>query len=141
MKVVLDTSAVIQLIEQKHPGVVAELRNASEAPSISVVTLGELAVGWSTFAEDSPRRRTYLAACRLRTVDIAANPLRPEPAGVLASFGVCRGAGIKGNDAWIAATAHAAGSTLVTFDATLANRYRSVGTCRLLGISETEEVS
>lgn len=132
MKVVLDTSAVIHLAERKHPGVVAELRKASEPPAISVVTLGELAVGWPTLPPDCPRRRTYLTACRLRTIDVTADALRPDPAGILASFVVCRSAGIKGNDAWIAATAHSSGATLVTFDATLATRYESIGTCKLL---------
>ena len=132
MRVVLDTSAVIQLLERKHPALVAELRNATQAPSISAVTLGELAVGWSSLPADSPRRRTYHAARRLRIVNILGDGLQPEPVGLIASFGVCRAAGIKGNEAWIAATAHSSVSTLVTFDAVLASRYETVGIAKLL---------
>lgn len=132
MKVVLDTSAVIQLVERKHPAVVAELRKATEAPSLSAVTLGELAVGWSALPADSLRRRTYHAARRLRVVNIVGDGLHPEPAGLIASFGICRAAGIKGNDAWIAATAHASESTLITFDATLASRFQPIGHTKLL---------
>ena len=132
MRVVLDTSAIIQLLERKHPAVVAELRAATEAPSISAVTLGELAVGWSSLPVDSLRRRTYHAARRLRIVNIAGDGLQPEPAGLIASFGVCRSAGITGNDAWIAATAHSSVSTLLTYDTVLATRYETVGITKLL---------
>ena len=58
--------------------------------------------------------------------------LQTEPTGLMLSFGVCLLAGIKGNDAWIAATAYAIGATLITYDATLAKRYGSVGTSTLL---------
>ena len=138
MKVVLDTSAVIHLIERKHAALVAQLRQATESPSISVVTLGELAIGWSSLPADSPRRRTYRAAKRLRVVDIVGDNMHQEPNGVIASFGVCRAAGIKGNDAWIAATAHASAATLITFDKTLAERYATVGTSTLLQAPSAE---
>ena len=132
MKVVLDTSAVIHLVERKHSPLVEELRKSTEAPSISAVTLGELAVGWATLPADSPRRRTYYAARRLRIVPIAIDNLQSEPTGLIASFGVCRMAGIKGNDAWIAATAHLSAATLITYDATLATRFATFGLSRLL---------
>lgn len=132
MRVVLDTSAVIHLVERKHQPLVDKLRGSAEAPSISAVTLGELAVGWATLRADSPRRRTYYAARRLHVVDIVVDGLQSEPAGLITSFGVCRLAGIKGNDAWIAATAHVAAATLITYDATLANRFATVGTSNLL---------
>ncbi len=138
MNIVLDTSAVIHLLERRHEGLVAELRQVTEPPSISAVTLGELAVGWSTSSIDSPRRRTYRAARRLRVIDIVVDAFHEEPSGLIASFGVCRAAGIKGNDAWIAATAHAAGATLVTFDATLATRYAAIGASTLLEIEPAE---
>lgn len=132
MRVVLDTSAVIYLVERKHPALVEELRQATEAPSISAVTLGELAVGWASLPADSLRRRTYHAARRLRVVNIVIDNLHSEPTGLVASFGVCRLAGIKGNDAWIAATAHLSAATLLTFDGTLATRFATVGTSKLL---------
>jgi predicted nucleic acid-binding protein len=128
----LDTSAVIHLVERRSHGVVNEIRTSTEAPSISVVTLAELAVGWASLPVDSLRRRTYRAARRLRVVNVNVDPLASEPAGLIASFGACRAAGIKGNDAWIAATAHATGSTLITYDETLAVRYAAVGTSKLL---------
>lgn len=131
MKAVLDTSAVIQLLERKHPALVAELRQATQAPTISAVTLGELAVGWSSLRADSPRRRTYHAARRLGIVNIVADGLHPEPTVLIASFGICRAAGIKGNDAWIAATALASESTLITFDTSLAARFQTLGTSKL----------
>ncbi len=132
MMVVLDTSAVIHLVERKHSALVDELRKSKEAPSISAVTLGELAVGWATLPADSPRRRTYYAARRLRIVPITIDNLVSEPTGLIASFGVCRMAGIKGNDAWIAATAHLSAATLITYDTMLASRFATVGLSRLL---------
>ena len=132
MRVVLDTSAVIHLVERKNAAVVAELRSATEPPSISAVTLGELAVGWSSLPADSPRRRTYQAARRLRIVNIVADGLQQEPSDLVLAFGLCRAAGIKGNDAWIAATAQFTDATLVTFDSTLATRYATIGNSTLL---------
>jgi predicted nucleic acid-binding protein len=132
MRAVLDTSAAIHLLERKDPRVVAELRKTDEPPLISAVTLGELAVGWQNLPPDSPRHRTFRAACRLRIVNIVFDVLHREPSGLFASFGVCRAAGIKGNDAWIAATAHGVAATLFTFDATLAARYATVGDVTLL---------
>lgn len=132
MRVVLDTSAVIHLVERKHRAVVAALRSATEPPTISAVTLGELAVGWSSLGTNSQRRRTYRAARRLRTVNVVADPLQQDPADLILAFGVCRGAGIKGNDAWVAATARFLDATLVTFDGTLATRYSTIGQSTLL---------
>jgi predicted nucleic acid-binding protein len=132
VRLVLDTSAVIHLVERKHKAVVAELRAAAEPPTISAVTLGELAVGWASLPADSPRRRTYRAARRLRIVNIVADGLQQEPVDLVLAFGVCRAAGIKGNDAWIAATAQFTDATLVTFDSTLATRYATIGNSTLL---------
>ncbi len=132
MKVVLDTSAVIHLLERKHAALVAELRQATESPLISVVTLGELAIGWPSLSADSPRLRTYRAARKLRVVGIVGDSLNQEPNGVIASFGLCRAVGINGNNAWIAATAHASRATLITFDTTLAERYATIGISTLL---------
>jgi predicted nucleic acid-binding protein len=132
MTVVLDTSAVIYLVERKHRPLVEELRESTEAPSISAVTLAELAVGWATLPAGFERRRTYHAARRLHVVNIVVDSFTSEPAGLIVSFGVCRAAGIKGNDAWIAATAHASTATLITYDATLATRFATLGTSKLL---------
>jgi predicted nucleic acid-binding protein len=135
MTVVLDTSAVIHLVERKHPPLVAEIRQLTEAPFISAVTLGELAVGWASLSADSPRRRTYRAARRLRVVNVIVDGLLAEPVGLIVSFGLCRSVGIKGNDAWIAATAHASAATLITYDAALATRFEKVGVSKLLALS------
>lgn len=134
MRFVLDTSAVIQLVERKPDALVAVLRSATEAPSINVVTLGELAVGWASLPSDSLRRRTYHAARRMRVVDIAADPLHSEPTALVSSFGVCRAAQIKGNDAWIAATAHFTAGVLLTYDETLATRFATIGESMLLSL-------
>lgn len=132
MRFVLDTSAVIHLVERKHEAVVAALRSATEPPTISAVTLGELSVGWAALPADSPRRRTYRAARRLRIVNIIADGLQADPSDLVLAFGTCRAAGIKGNDAWIAATAQSTAATLITFDSTLATRYATIGTSTLL---------
>ena len=132
MTMVLDTSAVIHLVERRPPALISELRKSTEAPFISAVTLGELVVGWASLPPDSPRRRTYYAARRLRVVHIVVDSLLSEPAGLIVSFGVCRMAGMKGNDAWIAATAHLSAATLMTYDATLATRFARVGLSTLL---------
>ncbi len=132
MRFVLDTSAVIHLVERKPDALTAELRKATEAPSINVVTLAELAVGWASLPRDSPRRRTYHSARRMRVIDIAANHLDSEPTALVVAFGECRAAGIKGNDAWIAATAHFSGGVLLTYDETLATRFATIGDSTLL---------
>lgn len=132
MRFVLDTSAVIHLVERKPEALIGELRKATEAPSINVVTLAELAVGWDSQARDSPRRQTYHAARRMRVVDIVASRFDPEPTALVVAFGVCRAAGIKGNDAWIAATAHSSAAVLLTYDETLATKFAAIGECTLL---------
>lgn len=132
MRVVLDTSAVIRLLERKHDALVAELRNASEPPSSSVVTLGDLAAGWSSHEPGSLRHRIYSAARRLRVVNIVADSFAQGPSGLIRCFGECRAVGIKGNDAWIAATARSTESTLVTYDETLASRYTAIGVCTFM---------
>ena len=130
----LDTSAVIHLLERRHDAVIEALRGSGEPPVISVITLGELAVGWSTQQPESLRHRTYRAAHRLRVIDITADPLLREPHGAIAAFGVCRASAIKGNDAWIAATALAMAARLLTYDATLARRYDTIGSVTLLAL-------
>lgn len=132
MKFVLDTSAVVHLVERKPDALIAVLRTAAEAPSINVVTLGELAIGWASMPGDSLRRRTYYAARRMRVVDITVDPLHSEPTALVLSFGVCRAAGIKGNDAWIAATAHFSSAVLLTYDEALATRFAAIGESTLL---------
>ncbi len=132
MRFVLDTSAVIHLVERKPKALIKELRTATEAPWINVVTLGELAVGWESFPNDSARRRTYYAARRMRVIDIVVDHLNSEPTALVASFGVCRAVGIRGNDAWIAATAHFSAATLLTYDEALASRFASIGESTLL---------
>lgn len=140
MHAVLDTSAVIHLLERKNAEVVAELRKCGEAPLISAVTLAELGVGWATLPSDSPRRKTFRAACRLRISNIVFDSFDREPTGLVLSFGVCRVAGIKGNDAWIAATAHDSAGTLITFDETLAARFATIGTAVLIRVTQTRPV-
>ncbi len=132
MRFVLDTSAVIHLVERKPHALIVELRKSTEAPSINVVTLGELAVGWASLPRDSFRRRTYYAARRMRVVDIVADHLNSEPTAFVASFGDCRAAGIRGNDAWIAATAHFSSAVLLTYDEPLATRFATIGESTLL---------
>lgn len=132
MRFVLDTSAVIHLVERKPDALIKELRKATEAPSISVVTLGELAVGWAGLPSVSLRRRTYHAARRMRVVGIVADHLNSEPTALVASFGVCRTAGIRGNDAWIAATALFSAAVLLTYDETLAARFAAIGESTLV---------
>ena len=134
MRLVLDTSAVIHLVERKPDALIAELRKATEAPSINVVTLGELAVGWTSRPSGSLRRRTYYAARRMRVVDIVADTSHSEPTALVASFGVCRAAGINGNDAWIAATAHFSAAVLLTYDEALATRFAAIGESTLLSL-------
>ena len=141
MRFVLDTSAVIHLVERRPDALLSALRSATEAPSINVVTLGELAVGWTSLPTASLRRRTYHAARRMRVVGIAADQMNSEPTGLVASFGVGRAAGIKGNDAWIAATAHFSAAILLTYDESLATRFASIGESRLIRRPDAERGS
>lgn len=115
----LDTSAVIALIERKHAGV-RELVNAqSELPSVSIITVGELEHGLETALDDVQRRRRMwtLQACdKMAVVDIDRATARLY-GGLSAQ--VPRRVGCA--DRWIVACAMRAGAALVTFDSALAD--------------------
>ena len=47
MTLLLDTNAVVAPVERKHTGVAHLVRESSEWPTISLITLGELLAGVS----------------------------------------------------------------------------------------------
>jgi predicted nucleic acid-binding protein len=128
LKLVLDTSAVVALLESRHQGVAELIIDSGERPTISFVTVAELRVGQAMAPSE------LIARQRRRTAGKAALfPQHPVDGSCIDSYCAARRATLRGNDAWIAAAAHQLAATLVTFDATLAARAAGFVDVRLLG--------
>ncbi len=114
----LDTSAVIALVERKHAGVRSAVVESGSVPSISVITLGELHHGVESAPDGGRRRLRQLTvdACELMTV----KPVSDEVARRYGQLSADVSRRIRAADRWIAATAAIEGSLLVTFDGHLA---------------------
>ena len=144
MGVILDTSAVIGLVEldADRPGIVASVRQVGgdKRPAIHVVTLGELAAGVHRAVEQFGSGSVE-ANARQRTLDVAAGreaggSSRPRlstfdiDAATWGCFGEISGPmgrRISNNDKWIVAAAIVNERVLVTQDETLARRAEVVG--------------
>lgn len=110
--IVLDTSAAVQLVQHADPAVIAVLADHTTRPLVSYVTIGELMAGVEMAADQADRdlRRETLRLCLLR---FAVHDLG---AAELVEFATARRWGLRGNDAWVTATAKSLGATLVTCD-------------------------
>ena len=144
MGVILDTSAVIGLVEldADRPGIVASVRQVGgdKRPAIHVVTLGELAAGVHRAVEQFGSGSVE-ANARQRTLDVAAGREaggsgRPRlstfdiDAATWGCFGEISGPmgrRVSNNDKWIVAAAIVNERVLVTQDETLARRAEVVG--------------
>lgn len=112
-----DTSAVVSLVERASTPAATMIRESGERPFVSFVTIAELHVGVAASADDETRdhrRRTLALATTFRQL-----PLGPE---ILDHYAAVRLARIRGNDAWIAASARQLTATLITADEVLAGR-------------------
>ncbi|MGE5211252.1 MAG: type II toxin-antitoxin system VapC family toxin [Acidobacteriota bacterium] len=117
MTLLFDTSAVVSLVERASQPVASLIRSVGDRPFVSFVTIAELHVGVS-LAHDASTR-----AARERTLR-RAHTFRQLPVddAVLDHYARARQAGLRGNDAWIAAAARQIEATLVTADEVLAQR-------------------
>lgn len=144
MGVILDTSAVIGLVEldADRPGIVASVRQVGgdKRPAIHVVTLGELAAGVHRAVEQFGSGSVE-ANARQHTLDVAAGREaggsgRPRlstfdiDAATWGCFGEISGPmgrRISNNDKWIVAAAIVNERVLITQDETLADRAGGIG--------------
>lgn len=117
MTLLFDTSAVVSLVERASGPAASLIRDAGDRPFVSFVTIAELHVG-VTLSPDASARST-----RERTLR-RARTFRQLPVddAVLDHYAIARRAGLRGNDAWIAAAARQIGALLVTADEILAQR-------------------
>ena len=117
MTLLFDTSAVVSLTERASRPVADLIRGAGDRPFVSFVTLAELHVG----VELSPNPSTR--AARERTLRRARTFRQlPVEEAILEHYAKARQAGLRGNDAWIAAAADQIDAALVTADALFAQR-------------------
>ena len=112
-----DTSAVVSLTERSSQPAAALIRNSEDRPFVSFVTIAELHVGVALSPDATARTVRERTLRRART-------FRQLPAdeAILDHYANARRAGLRGNDAWIAAAAQQVGATLVTADEVLARR-------------------
>lgn len=110
--IVLDTSAAVQLIQHADRAVVTVLADQTTRPILSYVSVGELMAGVemaTTQGQRDVRRETL----RLSLLRFAVRDLGPAE---LVDFATARRWGLRGNDAWVAATAKSLGAMLLTCD-------------------------
>jgi predicted nucleic acid-binding protein len=117
MTLLFDTSAVVSLVERASDSAASLVRTDGDRPYVSFITIAELHVGVA-LSPDAPtrtaRQRTLSRAQRFRQLPIE------DP--ILDHYTTARRAGLRGNEAWIAAAAHQVGATLVTADEVFARR-------------------
>jgi predicted nucleic acid-binding protein len=117
MTLLFDTSAVVSLVERASESAASLVRTDGDRPYVSFITIAELHVGVA-LSPDAPtrtaRQRTLSRAQRFRQLPIE------DP--ILDHYTTARRAGLRGNDAWIAAAARQVGATLVTADEVFARR-------------------
>ena len=127
MTLLFDTSAVVSLVERASRAAADLIRSDGDLPYVSFITIAELHIGVS-FSPDASirtaRQRTLTRARRFRQLPIG------EP--ILDHYAAARRAGLRGNDAWIAATATEVSATLVTADQEFARRAEDIVEVRLI---------
>lgn len=117
MTLLFDTSAVVSLVERASEPAASLVRGDGERPFVSFVTIAELHFGVAMSSDASTRsgrQRTLQRAQRFRQL--------PVDEQILDHYAAARRAGLRGNDAWIAAAAGQLGATLVTADDVFARR-------------------
>jgi len=127
MTLLFDTSAVVSLAERTSEAAATLIRSDGDRPHVSFITIAELYVGVSLAPDDvtrAARHRTLARARRFRQLPVA------DP--ILDHYASARRAGLRGNDAWIAATAAQSGATLVTADQVFARRAKGIVDVRLI---------
>jgi predicted nucleic acid-binding protein len=123
----LDTNAVVALVERKHAEVTRLIRESAQWPTVSLITIGELLAGVAM--ADTPE----IARARRRSVRRTAQfHVHPIERASMATYADVRAIGIRGNDALVVTAAIELDATLVTFDETLATKAQRVAAVSLL---------
>ncbi len=127
MTLLFDTSAVVSLTERASRPAADLIRSAGDRPFVSFLTIAELHAG----VELSPNPETR--ATRERTLRRARTFRQlPVEEAIIEHYAKARQAGLRGNDAWIAAAADQIDATLVTADAVFAQRAEGVVEVRFI---------
>lgn len=117
MTLLLDTNAVIALVEHRHRVVARLVRESGDWPTVSLITIGELLAGIAM----SPTPE--VAAMRRRSVRRTAQfQVHPIDRSAMSTYADARRAGLRGNDALVVTAAVQLDARLVTFDQTLASK-------------------
>lgn len=117
MPLLLDTNAVVALVEHKHGDVARLIRESAEWPTISLITVGELLAGAAMAAT------TEIALIRRRSIRrVAQFRIHPIDRSSMTTYADVRRLGLRGNDALVVTAAVQLDARLVTFDQALATR-------------------
>ncbi len=132
MTLLLDTNAVVALVEQRNSEVSRLIRESAEWPTISLITIGELLAGVSMAATPEialARRRTIRRTAQFR--------VQPIDRISMATYADVRRSGLRGNDALVVTAAVELDARLVTFDQALATKAEQLVNVSLLSSSTT----
>lgn len=121
MTLLFDTSAVVGLVERANQRARELITDSGERPFVSFATIAELHVGVQAAESDQHRTLRERTLRRARTFR-----LLPLDDRVLDHYAAACLTRIRGNDAWIAASARRVGASLVTEDETMATRARGI---------------
>lgn len=127
MTLLFDTSAVVSLTERASQPAADLIRSTGDRPFVSFVTIAELHVGVALSPDASARTSRERTLRRARTFRQF-----PVDEAILDHYAKARQAGLRGNDAWIAAAAGQLDATLVTADEMLAQRADGLVEVRLI---------
>lgn len=130
MTLLLDTNAVVALVEQRNSEVSRLIRESAEWPTISLITIGELLAGVSMAATPEialARRRTIRRTAQFR--------VQPIDRISMATYADVRRSGLRGNDALVVTAAVELDARLVTFDQALATKAEQLVNVSLLSSS------
>jgi predicted nucleic acid-binding protein len=122
----LDTNAVVALVERKHAEVSRLIRASGEWPTVSLITVGELLAGVAM----APTAE--IAAARRRSIRRTAQfQVHPIDRASMSTYADVRALGMRGNDALVTAAVQL-DARLVTFDRALASRAAHLVTLSLI---------
>jgi len=137
----LDTSAIIGLLERHTPALRQAVEEQTLPIHVSAITLGELHHGVEASSDQvtRQRRRTSLEAIEMSCNPVEVTTMESSVYGVLSARLRSAGFGpraVGAADRWISATAITRNFTLVTQDAILANALTAIGYAESLALYE-----
>jgi len=140
-ELLLDTSAIIGLLERHTPALRQVVEEQTQSIHVSAITLGELNHGVEASSDPVTRQRRRTS---LETIEMFCNPvdvttMETSAYGILSAQLRSAGFGprtVGAADRWISATAITRNFTLVTQDAALANALGEIGYSESLALYE-----